>query len=60
MKATQSIIKVYKVVAKLGDSFLVDATFSKIHISTLKMEKNLKKPMLNVNYVVINEVTKFK
>jgi hypothetical protein len=24
------------------------------------MEKNLKKPMLNVNYVVINEVTKFK
>jgi predicted ABC-type ATPase len=60
MKATQSIIKVYKVIAKLGDSFLVDATFSKIHILTLKMENNLKKPMLNVNYVVINEITKFK
>jgi hypothetical protein len=60
MKATHSIIKVYKVGAKLSDSFLVDATFSKIYILTLKMEKNLKKPMLNVNYVVINVLTKFK
>jgi len=39
MKATQSIIKVYKVVAKLGDSFSVDATFSKFHILTLKWKR---------------------
>jgi hypothetical protein len=41
-----------------GDSFLTNATFPRIHILTLKSKKSSKK-FFNVDYVVINELTKF-
>jgi hypothetical protein len=45
---------------KIGGSFLAYVTFPKVHSFNTKMKKNLKTPMLNVDYVVINELTKFK
>jgi hypothetical protein len=44
---------------QVKSSSSTNATFSNVHILILKWE-NLKNPMLSANYVMINELKKFR